>query len=69
MSEPMSAEDREYMQRMTGAPTSTAPNRTHEQRVRMLLGWIVAFTGIVAAATVANFISGVVLTLSVTKPY
>lgn len=81
----MSSEDREYMLRQTGripqdrpVPQMTpeaidraaqARQRTHEQKVRTLLGCIAVFTGIVAVATVANFISGVILTLSVTKPY
>lgn len=64
----MSAEDRAYMEAQTGRGSTPQPTRTHEQRVRVLLGWIVAFTGIVAVATVLNVISGFVLTLSATQP-
>lgn len=39
------------------------PTLTHEDRVRVLLGWIVTFTGIVALATVLSLVTGVVLAL------
>lgn len=68
MSAPMSEEDREYMQRMTGQrAASQQQGRTHEQKVRLMLGLITLFTGIVAAATVADFISGVILTSSIVR--
>lgn len=63
MSAPMSDEDRAYMQQQTGQ-SSISPKwqgRTHEDKVRTMLGWITLFTGIVAAATVANFIMGVIV--------
>lgn len=66
MPAPMSNEDREYMQQQTGITDRQAEETPwrglpHEHRVRILLGWITLFTGIVAAATVANFIAGLVL--------
>jgi len=42
---------------------------THEAQVRTLLGWITLFTGIVAAATVANFIASVVIGLQAARPF
>jgi hypothetical protein len=39
----------------------TPRERTHEQIVRSRLGLIAIFTGIVAAATVANFIAEIVI--------
>jgi hypothetical protein len=68
MSAPMSDEDRQYMQQMTGAAPAR-PTPTHEAQVRTLLGWITLFTGIVAAATVANFIASVVIGLQAARPF
>lgn len=42
-------------------PDYRATAKTHEQLVQSRLGWIMLFTGIVAAATVANFIAGVII--------
>lgn len=65
----MSAEDRAFMETQTGRSSTSKRTRTHEERVRVMLGWIVLFTGIVAVATVASFISGVVLALNAAQPY
>lgn len=66
MPAPMSDEDHEYMRQQTGVTDRQAEETPwrglpHEHRVRILLGWIVLFTGILAAATVTNLIAGFVL--------
>ena len=66
---PMSSADRAYMEAQTGRSSTAKPTRTHEERVRVLLGWIVLFTGIVAVAVVTNMIIGFVAVMQATTSY
>jgi hypothetical protein len=56
----------ENLARRQAASWSAKP---HEKRVRVLLGWLVAFGAIGTVALIADFISGVILTASVNSPY
>lgn len=49
-------------------PVADQTPRTHEQKTRLLLGWIVAGVWVVAGAVIVNMIAGIVLTVSVNTP-
>lgn len=70
MTEPMSAEDRAYMHSQTGAGVSRSSwwdSKTDAAKMRVLVGWTMVFTGIVAAAVVTNMVVGFVAVIQATS--
>lgn len=60
MTEQSSVEPSEH----EAAFSPTWARRSHEQRVRLLLGWITAFTGIAAAALVTSVVQSIIASVT-----
>lgn len=65
---PMAPADRAYMRQQTGAGAPWWGSKTDAEKLRVLVGWTMVFTGIVAASVVTSAILGLVAAVAANTP-